>query len=460
MKAQVNDMRTVIYKVPDDLSLELPLENMCLEDLFKVLLDTPVSKEEMFQAVEQITDINTAVDFFSNDKKKYATVEAVVFRKLDRMLAKRSREPSVIVSLEVLKELYCMERMGVPINAEVLSREASQVSKVCAESLADLISQAEQNQLTVTETDIRGSTFSFPEEFIELNAYLQIVRKTIKHANMLNLKKLSKYIFQDQCGRSRLRTHWDIFGALSGRIQSSDFNAQGLPKEIRQSCIQPAKGYCLVCADYVSEELILMAVLSKDECVLNSVIKQEDLHKKIASVIFDKAEALVTKEERALAKAVDFAYLYGAGDTTLQKIILENWSEAEISATRVKTAIQTVFTKVDSTIKGVEERGYIELIDKTRIPLEYIPKKHTYFNRMVQGSGAIILKKVVSEIVKQLPEGASICFLLHDELMIEAPTHLTQVCVRIVTKTMTEVLYGYGYNIDLPISIEIKRGGE
>lgn len=459
-KEMVINVRSVIYNTPDVQDTQFPLTYMKLADLLKVLGDCPASEEETFQAIELITDTQIAVDFFSNAPKKYVVAEPVVFRKLDRMLLKRSRETSVSTSLEVLKELYRMEDMGVPINAEMLSHEAVRLSEVCTESVADLISQAERNQMIVSEADVRGNKFSFPEECIDLNAYLQVVRKNIKHANMLKPDKLSKYVFQDQYGRSRLRTHWDIFGALSGRIQSSDFNVQGLPKGIRQTCIQPAEGYSLVCVDYVSEELILIALLSDDVAVLDSVMKQADLHKRIASIIFDKAEALVTKEERSLAKAVDFAYLYGAGDATLQRIIAENWSEAGITVAKVKAAIQKVFTRVASTIKGVEEQGYVELIDKTRISLEDIPKKHTYFNRMVQGSGAVILKKVVSEIAKQLPEGAYICFLLHDELMVETPSYLTQVCVDVVTKSMTEVLHGYGYSIDLPISIEIKEGGK
>ena len=182
-----------------------------------------------------------------------------------------------------------------------------------------------------------------------------------------------------------------------------------------------------------------------------------------------KYVTIVGGELSAIKASVDHAAVI-AEDALIESFVIGNLAKNVFEAVHGAVSVENkrslgiieTFTAA-SAIKAADaavKSGYIELIDKTRIPLEYIPKKHTYFNRMVQGSGAIILKKVVSEIVKQLPEGASICFLLHDELMIEAPTHLTQVCVRIVTKTMTEVLYGYGYNIDLPISIEIKRGGE
>ena len=169
-------MRTVIYKVPEDISAEI-IPEIKLSDLFKIMFDSPISDEEMFQVVEQIADMDIAVDFFSSNQKKYVLAEEVVFPKLSRMLNKRIKEPSAIVSLNVLKELYHMEDIGVPINAETLRYEANQVSKVCTESIIDLIAKAEKNQLTVTETDIRGSTFLFPAEFIELNTYLQVVRK-------------------------------------------------------------------------------------------------------------------------------------------------------------------------------------------------------------------------------------------------------------------------------------------
>lgn len=453
-------MRKVVYKLIENQALGFPTLDVRLQDLLKILADMPCSETELFQAVEQLSDTDTAVDFFSSNPKRYVSAEGALFGKFEKMLMKRAREPSVIVSIGVLKELYRMEEMGIPINEEALCSEASQMSDICVKSISDMIDVAAQYHFTVTQNDIRGSTFWFPDECAELNVRLQAVRKDIKHANMLKPERVSKYIFQDQSGRSRLRTQWNIFGALSGRIQSYDFCSQGLPKAVRQKCIQPAHGFNLICADYVSEELILMAVLSNDTGILDSLIKQEDMHKKIAAEIFDISEIQVTKEERALAKAVDFAYLYGAGDETIRNIISEKWSGTEITVPKVKAAIRSVFTKVDKAVDEVKEKGYIELIDGTRISLDDIPKKHTYFNRMVQGSGAVILKKVVFEIAKQLPEGAYICFLLHDELMVEAPTYLTQVCVRIVTKAMTEVLRGYGYNIDLPITIEIKGGGE
>ena len=55
---------------------------------------------------------------------------------------------------------------------------------------------------------------------------------------------------------------------------------------------------------------------------------------------------------------------------------------------------------------------------------------------------------------------ARICFLLHDEVVIEVENQDTEVCIAIVTEVMTRVLERYGIDITMPISVSIKRGGE
>lgn len=116
--------------------------------------------------------------------------------------------------------------------------------------------------------------------------------------------------------------------------------------------------------------------------------------------------------------------------------------------------------KVKPTTAKIHNQGYMELINGIQVPLTEIPKKHTVFNRMVQGSGAVILKEVIADVAERLPEAAKICFLLHDELMIETPSEYEQEVINIVTEVMTGILHRHGYDVDMPIDIVVKKGGE
>lgn len=336
-------MKIPDYNPPNEVQKICGLERMGLDDVFKIIFNMPVGEEEAFQIVEALADTDTAIDFFCKDEARAQNARRKIFRRIDRTILKRGNNPPMHDSFVVLRELYRMEEAGVPVCANELYLASKEYAEIAEESVQCLKDKAAELELSVTDKDIRGKTYVFPEEFLELNTMLEVVRKDIKHANMLKPEKLKMHIRKNSDGGERLVTHWDIFGAASGRIQSSDYNSQGLPKEIRKRCIVPPKGYCLVCADYVSEELVLVAVLTGDQKLLNDVLDGFDLHKAIASKLFSKDMDEVTAEERKLAKSVDFPYLYGAGDCTLTTIIEE--SDFDITVTEVKQAINAIFTQ-------------------------------------------------------------------------------------------------------------------
>ena len=453
-------MREVRYPLAPEMRSFCGLDTVKVSDIFKICLGSPVSQEEEFQVVEAISDTDTAVAFYSSDVTSAQAAKEVVFRKIGKLIKKHTADKGFITSFQVLFELYRMEAEGVPVNVTLLMEAAGFYIEESQQSMHSLLQAAEEVGLQVSESEIRGRSFSFPAEFTELNAGLAKVRKDIKHACMLKPEKLRKYLVEDGDGNTRMMTHWNIFGALSGRIQSSDFNVQGLPKKVREDCIVPKAGYNLIFSDYISEELVLIAILTEDMPLLKAIVKGVDLHKKVAAAIFSKDIAEVTKAERSLAKGVVFAFLYGAGDATLKNIIAENWLEGTVTVKAVKDAIHLTFAKVQDCVRQIEEQGYIKLINGQQIDLDNIPKRHTAFNRMIQGSGAVILKEVITTLAKRLPASARICFLLHDEVVVEVKNQDAEVCIEIITEVMTSVLERYGIDITMPISVSVKRGGE
>ena len=453
-------MRDVNYPLAPEMQSFCSLDTAKVSDIFKICLGAPVSEEEEFQLVELITDTDTAVAFFSSNATLVQAAKRVVFPKIRKLLKLHVADEGFETSFHVLRELYRMEAEGVPVNATLLMEASDFYIKESQRSIYDLLQAAEEAGLRVSETEIRGKSFCFPAEFTELNTELAKVRKDIKHTCILQPEKLQKYLVEDSDGNVRLLARWNIYGALSGRIQSKDYNVQGLPKKVRGDCIVPKAGYNLVFSDYVSEELVLIAILTEDMALLQQIVEGIDLHKKVAAVVFSKDIADVTKAERSLVKKVVFAYLYGAGDTMLKKIIAECWMDNSVTVKMVKRAINQTFAKVRECVQQIEEQGYIRLINGQQIDLDDIPKRHTVFNRMIQGSGAVILKEVIALLAKHLPDSARICFLLHDEVAIEVADYDTKQCVEVVTEIMTGVLKSYGMDIMMPVSVAVKKGGE
>jgi len=64
-------------------------------------------------------------------------------------------------------------------------------------------------------------------------------------------------------------------------------------------------------ADYSQAELVVLAYLSQDKGMIQSFIDGKDMHKFVASKVFQKPYDEVTSEERRAAKAVGFGIIYG-----------------------------------------------------------------------------------------------------------------------------------------------------
>ena len=73
-----------------------------------------------------------------------------------------------------------------------------------------------------------------------------------------------------------------------------------------------------VIADYSQMELRVAAIVAGEEVLLEAYREGNDTHRLTAGMILDKSADMVTKEERQLAKAVNFGLLYGQGSKGLR----------------------------------------------------------------------------------------------------------------------------------------------
>src|SRR5262249_46297468 len=105
-------------------------------------------------------------------------------------------------------------------------------------------------------------------------------------------------------------------GSQAGRMSCSDPNMQQLPRDkAYRRCVAAPPARALVKADYSQIELRIAARITGDRRMLGAYAKGEDLHTLTARRMTGKQE--VSKEERQVAKPVNFGLIYGMGAKAL-----------------------------------------------------------------------------------------------------------------------------------------------
>ena len=139
---------------------------------------------------------------------------------------------------------------------------------------------------------------------------LRRYRAATKRVDMYGMKWIADHVGAED----RVSPSWHQHGAATGRMSCSDPNLQQVPKrpEYRQCFAAPA-GRTLIKADYSQIELRIAAAMSGDQRMLDAYRGGEDLHRLTAAAILSKPVDDVTKDDRQLAKAMNFGLLYGMG---------------------------------------------------------------------------------------------------------------------------------------------------
>jgi DNA polymerase I len=114
---------------------------------------------------------------------------------------------------------------------------------------------------------------------------------------------------------SRIYAAWRQIGANTGRMACSSPNLQNLLPEARKHVVAP-EGRVLVKADYSQIELRIATKISADEKMLGAFADGQDIHTITARSITGKEQ--VSKDDRKIAKVINFGLLYGMGPPGLR----------------------------------------------------------------------------------------------------------------------------------------------
>lgn len=260
-----------------------------------------------------------------------------------------------------------------------------------------------------------------------------IAKEIITYREVAKLK--STYVdalpeMADQAGR--VHTHFNQALTATGRLSSTNPNLQNIPiktekgQRVRKAFIA-AEGKKLLSVDYSQIELRVLAHISEDAGLIKAFNEDLDIHTATAAEVFAVDLKSVTKEQRRIAKAVNFGIAYGQGTYGLAEALGISRKESAEIIERYFAKFGGIRDYIENTIKKAHEQKYVETLFGRR---RYIPEldnknvmikkfgERAAINAPIQGTASDLVKMAMIELIPDLK--IDMLLQVHDELIFEA----------------------------------------
>ncbi len=267
----------------------------------------------------------------------------------------------------------------------------------------------------------------------------------------------------------RIHTTYNQTVAATGRLSSNEPNLQNIPirtelgRKIRKAFVA-AEGYELASFDYSQIELRLLAHLCGDEALVEAFQDRVDVHRVTAGLMFGLEPEAVSREQRNLAKMLNYAVLYGVTDFGLSSQLGVGFSVVEAKAliSQYNERFPKIKEFTTSVVIEARSKGFTTTLSGRR---RYFPDIHNAnrnermsaerqaMNAPIQGAAADMIKIAMIGVRKTLGGSTTRMLLqVHDELVFEmSPSehHL----VESIRREMSDAL-----RLNVPIDVDAKIG--
>ncbi len=166
----------------------------------------------------------------------------------------------------------------------------------------------------------------------------EIAQEVLNWRELTKLKStytdaLEKLIGED----GRIHTTYNQTVAATGRLSSIDPNLQNIPIRTElgrgiRAAFTAERGYRLVSLDYSQIELRILAHMSEEPALVEAFNRRVDVHTVTAQQMFGLGEGEASKEQRRLAKMLNYAVLYGVSEFGLAQQLGAGFSILEAKA--------------------------------------------------------------------------------------------------------------------------------
>ena len=425
-----------------------------------------------------------------DDSKVRISAMRIIFERQQKKLKDlpRIREIAEKLDFPMSLVLFKMEKAGVEICPEIFAKmsmefagEISKIEKEIFEIAGREFNVASPLQLSkvlfedlgLPTKGIKKSKNGFStgqKELDKLRECSPIIEKIEQFREFSKLK--STYVdalpkLADE--KNRIHSNFAQDVTTTGRLSSSNPNLQNIPirselgRRIREGFVAK-KGNLLVSADYSQFELRLAAVLANDKPLIETFEKDLDIHAKTASEVFGVPIDEVSKEQRRVAKIINFSVLYGVGAHNLSGTIGVGFYEAKKYIEEYFNAHKPIRELMDNTLKKAQDEGFVETFFGRRRPMPDIKSSNFMIREMakraaqnmpIQGTEADLMKRAmlaVDEKIVKAGLGEQI-LQIHDSILVEVPAENAKNVAEILKQQMENVAPELSVKLKVEVSI-------
>jgi len=407
---------------------------------------------------------------FSDAQLEYAADDATILHPIYEAQIKLIRSNGLDRVAEIEFDLTTvvadMELTGVPINQKLWREKLYKYEEEHEKS------RLKMNSLIFDESEIPEQMGLFVRDGIDLNSPKKVKEAFLKLGIDIDstnereialvdhpaAKELLKYRELQKIKTSygenilamihpfdgRLHSDFNQIGTRTGRFASRNPNLQQMPSDFRM-CVS-LEDYKIVSADFANIELRILAEYSNDPEFIKAFSSGDDPHKSTAAGMFNLPIDSITKEQRFIAKTINFGLVYGMGIDKLRDLLNAKKEEGQKKLTFDE--VKAMYNKYKQTYRGAinwlretGEQGLAQMYSTTMLGRKRLLFRPVFtgddeaFNRQlsatkrqaanspIQGTSADITKLAMLNVYHDLSKynyRAKMIIQVHDEIVVLA----------------------------------------
>ncbi len=268
----------------------------------------------------------------------------------------------------------------------------------------------------------------------------------------------------------RIRATFNQMVARTGRLSSEHPNLHNIPvrsergRTFRKAFAAP-EGWRLMVADYNQIELRCIAHLTNDPGLVEAFTSGTDIHRSVASRVFDVDPDEVDYEQRSKAKMVSYGLAYGMEAYGLGQRLGIKTSEAADILDAYFEGFPSVREYMDRTVTEARNRGYTEtLFGRKRLLPELRSDNRRVreagerqaMNAGIQGLAADIFKVALVGLDRAVAAAglrSRVVLQVHDEVILEVHSEEEAVAEEIVRSELSSA-----FELSVPLEVNLSFG--
>lgn len=498
------DVKFISYNFKTLLNLGFTFKSMYMDMMIAYHLISSQTKMDVFIPITEYSNVD-AKDFkitfgkahietllvgeFAGYLSKIGLGILAIYDEINHILHKEELYDILIQNeMPLIPVLSLMERKGIKIDVSYfknysleLEKELAKIEKAIYEEAGEEFNINSPKQLgdilfvkmnlpSSKKTKTGYSTDVMVLEDLESYGY-NIARLLLDYRKLNKLKTTYVDTLPNLVdSNSRIHTSFNQIGTATGRLSSSEPNLQNIPVKtddgikIREGFVAE-EGKVLMSIDYSQVELRVLTSMSKDENLIEAYREEKDLHDLTARRIFNLSDSDdVTREQRTIAKIINFSIIYGKTAFGLAKELKIPVKDASEYIKKYFEQYPRVTTFEKEVIEFGEEHGYVKTLFGRKRYISGIDSKNKTIkaqaermavNTVIQGTAAEVLKKVMLKVYETLKDKDDIALLLqvHDELIFEVEESSIEKYSEILADIMKNTVKLEDVNLNININI-------